>query len=260
MSRGSRTPSEMFKLVLREAQNEVIAASRKATAFMHKGIRGDERAAALASFLRNRLSDAFGTCKGEAIDYRDNRSTQLDLIVYHRQSCAPVSKLEENILIPCEGLYAAIEVKSMLTKDELEAAFTAAKRLRTLRPFKGHFVSSRSDGSPAAAGESRCMYILFAYSSNVSTDGWLQTEFQRIKAAATAVGTTVDVIDSIVVVDRGIINPGGAVGKPVDGDDDVLFVEFYLNLVNFISREMRRRLPIDWQLYSSRGGRGWIKI
>ena len=87
MSRGTRRPSEVFKAVLREAQEEVIGASRKAAVFQHRGVRGDERAAAIAKFLRERLPDAFGVCKGEAIDYLDNRSGQLDIMVYHKQSC-----------------------------------------------------------------------------------------------------------------------------------------------------------------------------
>ena len=260
MTRGSKKPSEVFRSVLLEAQTDIISAGRKAATFEHKGIRGDERAAALSKFLKERLPDAFATCKGEAIDYLDHRSTQLDLMVYHQQSCVPVSKQEENILIPCEGLYSAIEVKSILTKAELEVAFAAAKRLRTLRPFKGHFISSRADGRPAEDGESRCMYILFAYTSNLSADDWLKQEFQRIREAAKVAGTTVDVIDRIVVVGRGIINPGGSAGMAVEDDDDLMFVDFYLNLVNFLHREARRRPPIDWQLYSSRSAKGWTAI
>jgi hypothetical protein len=246
--------------VLKEAQSDVVGASRKAAVFSQNVIRGDERAGALTKFLKDRLPDAFATCKGEAIDYRDHRSTQLDLMVYHKQSCVPVSKQEENMLVPCEGLYSAIEVKSILTKDELEAAFFAAKRLRTLRPFKGKFVSSRPGGKAAEKGESRCMYILFAYTSNLGVDGWLQKEFKRVRGAAAAARTTVDVIDRIFVVDRGIINPGGAAGKAVDGHDDFMFVEFYLNLVNFIHRELRRRQPIDWQLYSARSSKRWVAL
>jgi uncharacterized protein DUF6602 len=152
MSRGTRRPSEVFKAVLREAQEEVIGASRKAAVFQHRGVRGDERAAAIAKFFRERLPDAFGVCKGEAIDYLDNRSGQLDITVYYKQSSVPVSKQEENMLIPCEGLYCAIEVKSVLSQDELEKAFLGAARLHGLMPFKGEFVSSRRAGKGSRTG------------------------------------------------------------------------------------------------------------
>ena len=260
MSRGTRRPSEVFKDVLREAQQEVIGASRKAAAFQHRGVRGDERTAALAKFFRERLPDTFGVCKGEAIDYRDNRSGQLDLIVYHKQGCVPVSKQEENMLIPCEGLYCAIEVKSILNQNELEKAFLGAARLRELQPFKGHFVSSRRAGRAAKEGEARCLYILFAYTSNLGADGWLSKEFERAKKAASAVNVPIDAVDRIVVVDRGIINPVNSAGKSVERDDDFVFLEFYLNLVNFMQRELKRRPFIDWQIYSSRNSRGWVTL
>lgn len=100
VARGTRRPSEVLKAVLRNAQEMVIGESRRAAAFQHKGIRGDERSAALATFLRERLPDAFGVCKGEAIDYRDQRSGQLDLIIYHKQSCVAVSKQVEKHVDP----------------------------------------------------------------------------------------------------------------------------------------------------------------
>ena len=130
------------------------------------------------------MPNAFGVCKGEAIDYHDNRSGQLDLMLYHRQSCAPVSKQAENVLLPCEGIYSVIEVKTTLTQDELDKAYVSAAKLRKLRPFKEKFVSSRTDGKGVAEGEWRCMYVIFAYDTNLSAEDWGQKEFDRAKKAA----------------------------------------------------------------------------
>jgi len=52
MPRGSSLPSEVFKAVLDSAARQLHIASSEASAFEHTGIRGDERAAALANFLR----------------------------------------------------------------------------------------------------------------------------------------------------------------------------------------------------------------
>jgi hypothetical protein len=54
--------------------------SAEAADFEHNGIRGDEHAASLARFFRERLPDKFGVEKGEAIDYRDTRTGQVDFV------------------------------------------------------------------------------------------------------------------------------------------------------------------------------------
>src|SRR5271163_42595 len=111
MPRGTRNPSEVFRSVLEAARQQVLLHSSKAAAFKHKGIRGDERAASIAQFFRERLPDRFGAGKGEVIDYQDRRTGQLDLVIYDRASCAPVSVQNENLLLPCEALYCVIEAK-----------------------------------------------------------------------------------------------------------------------------------------------------
>jgi len=260
MARGTKRPSEVFKAVLKEAQREILTASRKAASFGHKGIRGDERAGALANFFSERLSTAFGVSKGEAIDFHDHRSSQLDLIVYHKHSCAPVSVQRENLIVPCEGLYCVIEVKTILNQTELVKAYRAAAKLRDLHPFKGRFVSSRNEGKAAAEREYRCMFVIFAYTSNAGVKDWLSKEYERIKKAADKVGCDVDLIDRVFVLNRGMIKPGQPAGKKITGRDDFMFVDFYLSIVNFIDRELRRRPPIDWQIYSSRSSPGWVPL
>jgi hypothetical protein len=117
MPRGARQPSDVFRTVLQAAKQEVLLGSSKAAAFVHKGIRGDERAASLGQFLRERLPERFGVGKGEVIDYLDHRSGQLDLVVYDRSSSSPISAQNENRLLPCEALYIAIEVKTTVTQN-----------------------------------------------------------------------------------------------------------------------------------------------
>ena len=81
MPRGSSLPSEVFKAVLDSAARQLHIASSEASAFKHTGIRGDERAAALANFLRQHLPSNIGVSKGEAIDFRDRRTGQLDILI-----------------------------------------------------------------------------------------------------------------------------------------------------------------------------------
>jgi hypothetical protein len=199
MPRGTKEPSDIFRRVLGAAKEELRLGGEKAAAFQHRSIRGDERAAQLAKFLRERLPDRFGVGKGEVVDFSDCRSGQLDVIIYDRATCAPVSVQDENLLLPCEALYAAIEVKSVVTQQALNSSLEAAGKIRKLRPFKSQFVSSRKDGLAADDDSHRCLYVIFGYTSDLSNDTeWLQKEQGRLRTAAQLVACNSDIGSSFV--------------------------------------------------------------
>lgn len=257
--RGTKRPSDVFRTVLADARSEVLLGGSRAGAFQHRGVRGDERAGALAKFLRERLPSRFAVGKGEVIDYRDYRTGQLDIIVYDSATCAPISVQSENVLVPCEALYVVVEVKSTLTGAELQKSYAAAGRVRQLRPFKSRFIGPRREGGAADDGAHRCQYLLVAYSSDLANNSeWLQKEFSRVAACSASVEVALDSIDRVVVLDRGMLNPGGAVGE--SSDPETSFLDSYLHLVNFVSRESGRRPPVDWQMYGAKTSRSWKKL
>lgn len=260
MPRGTRKSSSVFKSVLSRAERELALSSEKAGDFQHNGVRGDERAASLMRFLQLHLPNTMDVAKGEAIDSRDNRSGQLDLIIYDKSASAPISSGEENVLVPAEALYAVIEVKSVLSSDELIKSVAAAKKIRGLRPFKEHFIGPRRDGAAAEDGRCRCAYSIFAYSTNLSKTDWLNKEYKRATSALDRAGMTHDVIERIVVLGRGLINPATATGKEIADDNESIFLEYYLHLMNFLSRESARRPAVDWQIYTTRGTSGWVNL
>jgi hypothetical protein len=152
---------------MEKAKQRLLLDSADAADIEHKGIRGDERAASLANFFRERLPDRFGVDKGEAIDYRDTRTGQLDFIIYDRARCAPIRVGGENLLLPCEALYCVIEVKTIVTQDELNTSYQAAGKVRALQPFKKPFIPSPQDHSEVRRKRDRCLYIIFGYASNL---------------------------------------------------------------------------------------------
>ena len=259
MSRGAKNPSEVFASVLAKAREQLLLDAKDAKEFEQKGIRGDERAAVLAKFLREHLPTRFSVTKGEAIDYADTRSTQLDLMIYDAHSCAPIKRGEENQLIPAEALYAVIEVKTTLNRKELLTSYKAAKKLRTLRPFKGQFVPPRKEGA-AADKNPRLMYAIFAYFSDLGEKNWLEKEFARVIETAKEQDTSVDAIDRVFVLSRGFIIPDDAAGKEEQFEGTSIFLDFYLHVVNFLAREARRRPPIDWQMYGPQTSPGWKRL
>ncbi|ABD69055.1 hypothetical protein Rfer_1321 [Rhodoferax ferrireducens T118] len=260
MPRGSTRPSVIFTAVLDAAARQLHIASSEAAAFRHTGIRGDERAAALASFLRRHLPSNLGVAKGEAIDFLDRRTGQLDILIYDADMAAPISTQSENVLIPAESLLAVIEVKTTLTQNDLNGCYMASRKVRAIRPFKQSFVAAREEGRPAEDGNFRCMYIVFSYETNLSAEDWLNKEFKRLELAATSVKGKLNLIDVVYVLNRGMIRPAKNAGKTNDKDELNMFLEFYLHLVNFLRREMPRRPAMDWQAYSSKTSRGWLPL
>lgn len=184
MPRGSSKQSAVFKAVLESAKKQLHLASDTASAFRHSGIRGDERAAAVAKFLRDHLPPTYGVAKGEVIDCNDRRTGQLDILIYDADMAAPISTQSENVLIPAESLLAVIEVKSVLSQEELKKCYLAAAKVRQLRPFKQRFVPARDQGQAVTDGTHRCLYIVFAYRTDLGKDAWLEKEFHRLVEAA----------------------------------------------------------------------------
>jgi len=260
MPRGSNRSSEVFKAVLDLARSQLDLSTAAAKTFVHNVLRGDERAAALASFFKAHLPKNIGVAKGEAIDCRDRRTGQLDLIIYDADMAAPISSQSENVLVPAESLLAVIEVKSVISQDELDACYTAAKKVRALRPFKRPFVGPRTEGKAADDRDMRCMYIVFGYSTNTGQRDWLNSEFNRLRLSASRANGSLELVDVVYVLGRGIIRPSRQSGKAVDPNGEETFLEFYLHVVNFLRKEVRRRPVMDWQSYTTKRAKGWKRL
>ena len=111
--RATRDPSPLFREVLTQAERRLSLGSEQAANFEHRGLRGNERAAALAAFLSLHLPGVFGVGKGEARDYLDNVTGELDVSL-RRSTSAPIQTGGDNLIVPAEALYA-VEVKSVVT-------------------------------------------------------------------------------------------------------------------------------------------------
>ncbi|MGI0133456.1 MAG: DUF6602 domain-containing protein, partial [Candidatus Micrarchaeaceae archaeon] len=261
MPRGTRMSSDVFRSVLDKARQRLVLEGADAADFQHNVIRGDERAASLAKFFRERLPDQFGVEKGEAVDCFDRRTGQLDFVIYDRARCAPIRVGNENLLLPCEALYCVVEVKTLVTQRDLDSSYVAAGKVRALHPFKKPFIAGRQDGSHAKDDRDRCLYVVFGYASDLANNTqWTAKEYQRMSLSAKAAAIGVDFVDRLFVLDRGIINPQKPAGKWETGNASSVFLESYLHVVNFLGREAARRKPVDWQMYAARSAGGWKAI
>ncbi len=259
MARGENEVNPTLKALLHEAQSDFWNAWERAKNFQHSGIRGEERETAVRQFLREKLPGAYGAVKGEAVDSKNTRSTQLDVVIYDQIRNGPLLAKSDQFLLPAEALLSVIEVKSVLTLDELKTCFEAAKHLRNLKPYNTSFVDARLNGAAAEDKNPRCFYCIFAYDTNLAPTDWAKKEWERVKKAAQDTECNPTFIDRILVLSRGLLIPEGTTCKVMATDQEVAFREWFLHLVNFLSRENPRRRPVDLQEYSSSSA-GWWRI
>jgi hypothetical protein len=71
--------------ILEEAQENLLSAFKKSSKTNDRGLKGDARAKSVADFLQERLPSVYGArCKGEIVDYLDQKSSEIDIIVFDK--------------------------------------------------------------------------------------------------------------------------------------------------------------------------------
>jgi hypothetical protein len=269
MRRGARRQNPSVGSILEEAQENLLSAFKKSSRTNHRGLKGDARAKSIADFLQERLPSVYGVrCKGEVVDYLDQRSFEIDIIIFDKIRNAVLS--DEPLWIPAEALLAYIEVKSVLTEDELRKSYKAAQKISSLKPFKRAFTLAGSDTDSFAekAPQSeegvkpeslRCFRTVFAYKTNLVDGNWLTREWERVLKVTGEIQCSPAVIDRILVMNRGMINVPSKSGTDESKISSV-FQQWFINLVNFLRRENGRRPPIDWETYRKSELPGWRNL
>ena len=118
---------------------------------------GDAREKAIRNKLQEVLSGSNRVTRGVIIDSYQNVSQQTDIIVHEADIC-PVFRVggsEGEEYIPCEGVWAAGEVKSRLRREDIRSICAHSMSVRSLRRYArrrkdilsgGETVSYRSYG------------------------------------------------------------------------------------------------------------------
>ncbi|HBP90499.1 MAG TPA: hypothetical protein PKK23_20865 [Nitrospirales bacterium] len=98
----------------------------------HPTLTGGAREHAIKEFFLKILPGNAGiTTGGRSFDRQGNRSRELDVIIYDKNF--PVLQIGANFHVPIEGVVAAFEIKSMLTKGELQDALEKCLSLAKLQ-------------------------------------------------------------------------------------------------------------------------------
>lgn len=122
----------MSDLIKRYASGQVKAVIDKAESIKgvrHKVTKGTLRELFLADLLSPFLSSQFSVGSGIIINQRGEQSHQTDIIILNNHMLPPFIKEQSIGVYPSECVLATIEVKSRLTKSELEKAEEDARHL-----------------------------------------------------------------------------------------------------------------------------------
>jgi hypothetical protein len=259
--RARRPPTKPADVVVAKfaaAMLQFSADFLKTERFNHALTKGEEREAPVQDFLQKNLPDGFGVVSGEVVDPWGNHSPQLDVMVFDRIRNIPMHAGGAAIL-PAEALLASFEIKSLLTKAEVEDSLKAATKLRSLRPFKRPLIAD-DRGHTSRSDQCRYFHVLFAYNSNLAATDWLASEYTRLMETARQSKLDPSSIDRIYVAKRGLIHPVRNRGVSEGGDDGLGLMNLFSHLLNFVVRENGNRASAPYDQYFGRLATGWKSL
>jgi hypothetical protein len=256
-SRAPRYASRQLSERMKEAGEQLALDFKKATALEHAGARGSHREESVRNFLAERLPGGYAVTTGFTFDARDKQSKQLDVLIY-RVRDTPFLLAGDPVLVPCESLLAAIEIKSEINTEELGDALEIASSIRSLRPFDKAFADARDRGTPAD-DRPRCLFSLFGFGTNlVEGEDWLVREGNRFMGTANRLSIPPQYVDRLIVMDRGVINCAVGRGHDSARSGQSALQIWFVHLINHLLREDRRRKEIDIDIYT--GGDRWMAL
>ena len=114
-------------------ETTLLARFKESGFIQHAGDKGENREEILMEFLEKHLPKRYGVTKGEVVTKDGKRSHAIDIIIYDALNC-PVLYSEKTSIVPIEGVYGIIEVKSSLSKAEFEDAASKIEGFKRLAP------------------------------------------------------------------------------------------------------------------------------
>jgi hypothetical protein len=132
MSESER--SSIAKSISEQLHRMLETKKQQAELIQHNLEKGLGNEQALRDLLRWFLPKRFGVAKGKVANYAGVMSRQTDIIIYDALHCPTLFIDEnENQILPVEGVYEVVEVKTTLTASALEDAFENLKTVYQLQ-------------------------------------------------------------------------------------------------------------------------------
>jgi len=157
-------------------ETTMLARFKESGYIQHSGDKGENREEILREFLEKHLPKRYGVTKGEVITKDANRSHAIDIIIYDAVNC-PVLYSGKTSIVPIEGVYGIIEVKSSLSKTEFEDAAGKIESFKRLAPRDLGVIATREYVTVHRA--SRPFGIVLGYQLASNSLGSLENNWQE---------------------------------------------------------------------------------
>jgi len=121
--------TERFRIASRQLRAGVESARVLGSHKYEKGMRIE---LVLIEFLRDTLPGRYGVTRGEVVDSTGQVARQCDVIIYDALHAPVLNQSETSCILPAESVYAVIEVKPLLTRENLRKAVRALHSVKSL--------------------------------------------------------------------------------------------------------------------------------
>jgi uncharacterized protein DUF6602 len=165
-----------FSERVEQIEDSLLARFREAEAVQHRGDRGESRELLLRDFLAEHLPRRYGVTKGEVVTKTGDQSHSADVIIYDAVNC-PVLYSGATTVLPIEGVYGIIEVKSTMSKAEFLDASKKIESFKRLAPRDLSVIQTRE--YVTVHRPSRPFGIAFGYSLGNNSLDSLRSNFDE---------------------------------------------------------------------------------
>ncbi len=117
--------ADLLEIMSQAAQEMTLSLAKIRTAMDHNLSKGEAAEETVRTFVRRYLPPSIGVTKGQVIDSRGQRTRQLDVILYDMARTPMLFGSDEDghRLVPSEGVFAVVEVKTHVGPADMEGVF-----------------------------------------------------------------------------------------------------------------------------------------
>ena len=197
----------------------------------HPVAKGDGTEANWLNMLKSHLPHRYQAETAFIIDADGQQSEQIDIVLYDRQYTPELYNVSGQRIIPAEGVYAALEIKPVLDRRNIEYAAGKIASVRRLKRSSASIVHAGGEHAPRDALSPIIGGIL------TTSAGWTPP-------FGTAFTSCISGLNSESLVDLGCAATSGAFETLVDGkdrsietcNDTVALAFFFLRLLRRLQR------------------------
>lgn len=170
------TKNNQFQSFIRSRVVGAIQSARASSTLTHQGVKGTILEILIRDLFNPLLPSDIGVGSGQIIECKTgNLSPQTDIILYDKSILPPILFDESNGIFPIESVLYAIEVKTTLTKRDVQQAHESAKILDSFSYIPGKQI----DGTIGCSNPEKCRSVIFALGTDLSENG--KSEIERYK-------------------------------------------------------------------------------